>query len=695
MFKTKCVLHFALLFAISHSSCVAQVESWTVASPGGEVVLSVSLQGGLTFSASYGGGEVAEVGPMGLSLSGDKKLQGETLADVRAAERRGVMKTSLGEWAEHADRYNELVVELKQGDDALRVEFRAYDEGFAYRYVAKKPGGVSVTADMAQMTMLRPLTYWSETGTESGYTERASNTVFTTLAPMFATSRDLSVVVGEAGNPAVASQMSFKVNNGAVTFVQQARTAADSLVVPWRVVMLAKTQIGLLSANYIMRSLCPETEADARWIRPGKVLRSLETGTDEFHTDSVLRAIDFAKSIDCRYVLLDAGWYGLGYSQEKNKNSVPTRPRPTLDVTKVVDHGRKSDVGILLYVNKVAWDNYDIDNTLDTYASWGAAGVKMGFVDGTTQQGMETVYKVVRGCADRQMVVNVHDNYRPTGTERTLPNLLTVEGVRGDENNPDAAHACRLPFARFLCGPADFTFVFRRPGDATNRRRTRGQQLGLLVCYFSPLQHVLWYGRAWQYAGKEDQLEFIRLCPTVWDETVPLKGEFGKYVAVARRRGDTWYVGAASDEARSLRIPLDFLPAGETFDVTTYEDDGAEGIRRSAMGGATSSSELSFSILQSGGAAAVIAPERGDSALPSIPAVLRVDISSTDGKVVVRASDTPLHCVRLYSLSGRLVAEERAADARYISVPAAGVRGVGVVEVESGEETTTARILIR
>lgn len=360
-----------------------------------------------------------------------------------------------------------------------------------------------------------------------------------------------------------------------------------------------------------------------------------------------------------------------------------------------MDHGRKNDVGILLYVNKVAWDNYNVDNTLDTYASWGAAGVKMGFVDGVTQQGMETVYKVVRGCANRQMVVNVHDNYRPTGTERTLPNLLTVEGVRGDENNPDAAHACRLPFARFMCGPADFTFVFRRPGDATNRRRTRGQQLGLMVAYFSPLQHVLWYGRAWQYAGKEDQLEFIRLCPTVWDETVPLKGEFGKYVAVARRRGDTWYVGAATDEARSLRIQLDFLPAGQTFDVTAYEDDGAEGIRRSVMGGAINTSELNFNMLKSGGAAAVIAPERGDSALPSIPAAPRVDISSADGKVVVRATDSPLHCVRLYSLSGRLVAEERASDAHCVSVSAAGLRGVGVVEVESGEETTTARILLK
>lgn len=601
MFKTKGVLFCAFILPVSHSSCAAPSWAWTVASPGGDVVLSVSLQGGLTFSASYGGVEVAEAGPMGLSLSGGKMLRGDELGGVRTARRRGVMRTSLGEWAEHADCYDELVVDLKQGDETLSVEFRAYDEGFAYRYVAKRAGGVSVSADLAQLTMRRPLTYWSETGTESGYAERASGASFTTLAPMFATAKDLSAVVGEAGNQAVASQMSMKVNGGAVTFVQQAQTAADSLVMPWRVVMLAKTQVGLLRANYIMRSLCPETEADVAWVRPGKVLRSLETGTDEFHTDSVLRAIDFAKSIGCRHVLLDAGWYGLGYSQEKNRNSVPTRPRPTLDIARVVDHGRKNDVGILLYVNKVAWDNYNIDNTLDTYASWGVAGVKMGFVDGVTQQGMETVYEVVRGCADRQMVVNVHDNYRPTGTERTLPNLLTVEGVRGDENNPDAAHACRLPFARFMCGPADFTFVFRRPGDTTNRRRTRGQQLGLMVAYFSPLQHVLWYGRAWQYAGKEDQLEFIRLCPTVWDETVPLKGEFGKYVAVARRRGDAWYVGVATDEARSLRIPLDFLPAGRTFDVTTYEDDGAEGIRRSAMSGVVNSSVLNFNLLQSGG----------------------------------------------------------------------------------------------
>lgn len=103
----------------------------------------------------------------------------------------------------------------------------------------------------------------------------------------------------------------------------------------------------------------------------GKVLRSLEEGTNDFHTDSVKNVIDFAERIGCKYVLLDAGWYGLGYSQEKNRLSVPTEPRPTLDIAEVIEHAKSKEIGILLYVNKVAWDNYSIENTLDTYSSWG------------------------------------------------------------------------------------------------------------------------------------------------------------------------------------------------------------------------------------------------------------------------------------------------------------------------------------
>lgn len=224
----------------------------------------------------------------------------------------------------------------------------------------------------------------------------------------------------------------------------------------------------------------------------------------------------------------------------------------------------------------------------------------MGFVDGLSQNGMKVVYNVIEGCAARETVVNVHDNYRPTGTERSYPNLLTVEGIRGDEHNPDAQHATRLPFSRFLSGPADFTFVFRRPGETTNRNRTRAQQLGLLVVYFSPLQHVLWYGKPFQYADREDQLEFIKRVPTTWDESIALNGKFGEYVTTARRSGDTWFVGTATKNARTMPINLNFLDHATTYNVTTFEDDGNEGITKKNTLNITSANQLTFNLLASG-----------------------------------------------------------------------------------------------
>lgn len=603
------------------------------------------------------------------------------------------MTTKLGEWSEHADDYTTLTIKSQQNSDKMDVEFRVYDEGFAWRYTISRNVAINMSSDNAALKIKKQLTYWSEKGAESEYVKQTSSSNFTTICPMFATDGNFSISIGEAGNSAMASQANLSVEGGTIRYKQTASTSMSKMTTPWRVVMIGKTQATLQNAKYIMRSLNEETRDDAEWIAPGKVLRSLEGGTNDFHTDSVKNVIDFANRIGCKYVLLDAGWYGLGYAQEKNRLSVPTEPRPTLDMTEIIEHAESKEMGIILYVNKVAWDNYSIEKTLDTYSSWGAKGVKMGFVDGLTQSGMKTVYNVIEGCAAREMIVNVHDNYRPTGTERTWPNLLTVEGIRGDEHNPNAEHAMRLPFGRYMCGPADFTFVFSRPGDATNRLRTRGQQLGLLVAFFSPLQHVLWYGRPFNYIGKEDQLDFIRHVPTTWDETVPLMGRFGEYVVTARRSGDKWYVGLATNAARTIRVSLDFLTSGEKYDITTFEDDGKEGIRRKKMGGVTAASNVAFDLIASGGAAAIIEPASGDSSIQDLTDCKGVTMYSHNRRIEIDATGAAtIYAVRIYSLSGIKLSEVRGGGNH---VTASAPRGIVIVEVDHSEGTTSKKMTVK
>lgn len=666
--------------------CAAESLPATVESPGKALNLTVSpsSDGGLAFSVAYRGREVTSSAQMGFTLASGESHTGRTVEEVKAETHNGTMTSSLGEWAQHADNYQALTVRLRQGGNTLWVDFRAYDEGFAYRYRGSLAAADRLTADLANLKLPGGLTCYTESGAESGYTAVSSSSTFSSLCPLLATSGSLSICVAEAGNEAIASQAKLSARGGLLTFVQSTSFSSKSIITPWRVMMMGRSPVELMDAKYIMRSLCPETTDDTEWIKPGKVFRSLEAGTNDFHTDSVMAAIDFAHKTGFSYVLLDAGWYGLGYSEERNPGSVPTRPRPTLDIEEVMSHAKDKDIGILLYVNRVGWVNYDIENTLDTYASWGASGVKMGFVDGLSQSGMSVVYRVISEAAKRRMVVNVHDNYRPTGTERTLPNLLTVEGIRGDEHNPTADHAMRLPFSRFMCGPADFTFVFNRPGTETNRKRTRGQQLGLMVIFFSPLQHVLWYGKHWQYEGKESQLEFISKVPTVWDETRPLAGEVGEYVTMARRKGDTWYVGAATNAARSLRLRLDFLESGKKYDVTTYEDDRQEGICRTVRTCTGQKAELELDLLAAGGAAAIITPSSGDTALPELTTRDHIDMRRDGGHIIISSTSAALVRARAFTLGGVLAAEAEASGGT-VTLAVGSLRGLLIVEVERAD----------
>jgi alpha-glucosidase len=169
----------------------------------------------------------------------------------------------------------------------------------------------------------------------------------------------------------------------------------------------------------------------------------------------------------------------------------------------------------------------------------------------------------------------------------TFPNLLTQEGIRGNENNPDAFHNTVLPFTRFLAGAADYTFCYPNSNQSfsdnlnkTKLQVSKGQQLALSVVYFSPLQAIFWYGNPNDYTN-EDEVEFFKRVPTVWNESRYLTGEIGQHISVARRKGPNWYVGTVAGLVDwEGAISLDFLQAGKTYKATVYEDNGEGSIRK-------------------------------------------------------------------------------------------------------------------
>ena len=180
------------------------------------------------------------------------------------------------------------------------------------------------------------------------------------------------------------------------------------------------------------------------------------------------------------------------------------------------------------------------------------------------------MHDAIKKCADYHIMVDVHDEYRPTGWSRTYPNLMTQEGIGGNEEMPNAEHNVILSFTRFLCGPADYT-----PCYFNGRvKSTKAHQLAMPVVYYSPITFLYWYDLPDVYKG-EKELDFWKHCPTVWDESKALAGEIGEYIIQARRTGNDWFVGAMNGlQARDITLnTADFLQKGKKYRVEIYNDD--------------------------------------------------------------------------------------------------------------------------
>ena len=371
---------------------------------------------------------------------------------------------------------------------------------------------------------------------------------------------------------------------------------------PWRVVLLADSLDELIGVGSDVASLCPSSAiGDTSWIVPGKCIREVTLSTEGGHA-----CIDFAKAHGMRHILYDAGWYGHEYDDHSDPRTVDPDPDrtdkipgwPGLDLQNVIDYGKSQGIGVFLYVNRRHLERY-LDDLLPLFQKWGVAGIKFGFVNVGPAGWTSWLYDAIERCAEHQLMVDVHDNFRPSGLSRTYPNLLTQEGVRGNEHFPEPSHNCLLPYARFVAGAADYTVCYKQ----SRLQTTSAHQLAIAAAFYSPLQLIYWYSRPSEFDPKVlPEMSWFDRVPTVWDESVGLGGELGQWSAVARRAGDVWYVGVLNnEEAKSVVLPLERL-GGTSWNIERFEDDGSGGVLGSngAIGG-----EIQLD-LQSGGGSALV-----------------------------------------------------------------------------------------
>ncbi|MGF1657628.1 MAG: glycoside hydrolase family 97 catalytic domain-containing protein [Verrucomicrobiales bacterium] len=499
-----------------------------------------------------------------------------------------------GEWSEIVDQHVEWTLDLRETiapHRRLRIVFRLSNAGLAFRYAIDNVEGwkrpIVLEREETWLAFPEGTMAWETPVAQAKYRKVPLQDLISKCERPLTLELPSGLFVGLAEAAMVAhprSKFSATLHRPSA-LIRPTRPMVgldpDSTCridqVPWasswRVVFVAERAVDLLRHTHWLMSLCPTCELeDTSWIRPGKCIREITLSTD-----GAVRCIDFAVANGLQHIEFDAGWYGHEYDDGADARSVSIDPRRLspghggLDLHQVIAYGKERGIGVFLYVNRRHLER-QLNELAPLYQSWGVAGIKFGFVQEGPQEWTMWLHEAVRLCGRHQLMVDIHDEYRPTGLSRTWPHLLTQEGIHGNEAMPTAEHNVTLPFTRFLAGAADYTICHRFPRMELRLKTTPGHQMAMAAVYFSPLQFLFWYGTPEENEGLPE-LEWYRTVPTVWDETLPLAGEIGEFVVMARRSGEAWFVGVMTNSLpRTVQVAFSFLKSGDLCRARIFSD---------------------------------------------------------------------------------------------------------------------------
>jgi alpha-glucosidase len=584
-------------------------DSWTLDSPSGRLHVKVEHREGIWYSVSLDDQPV--VAPSQIDLKVEKVGWLGRQADAPKSSERSKTETIEfvvpRKYRERKVAYNELAFEFA---NAAKVVFRAYDDGVAYRWESDFPGSVKIEDELAQFIFPgEPHVWFPEE--ESVFTHQERVYKYLPLAEIgsdrfcstgvlidltggrkvFISESDLRSYPGMflrgAGNQQiglVGKYAGFPLETQAkddrnvpVTKTAPYLAQTDgSRTFPWRVMIISERDTDLLQSELIYELAPPLAIGDTAWIKPGKVAWDWWNGIDltgvDFragvNTQTYKYFIDFAAEFGIQYILLDEGWTA--------STSDILHENPNVDLPEILRYGKQKNVGVILWVLWTALDR-DLDAALDRFKQLGVAGIKVDFMQRDDQWMIEFYHRVALEAAKRHLMVDFHGACKPTGLNRPYPNVMTSEGVNGLEQykwggeKADPEHELVLPFIRMVAGPMDYT-----PGAMSNANResyrwivdhpmslgTRCHQLAMYVVYESPLQMLA--DSPTRYRREPECMTFLSAVPTVWDDTIALEAKVSDYVAIARRSGNDWFIGAMTDwDRRQLEISLDFLPVGQ------------------------------------------------------------------------------------------------------------------------------------
>lgn len=596
--KTISLIFLTLIYSV----VFAYAKPIEVRSPDGKNKAVIETDGKVSYSFFRKDTQILTNSP--LSLTVGNQVWGED-KKCGKIERKSISEAVTfivpRKYKETLNNYNQVSLNYK----GYKIEFRVYNDGVAYRFISTTENASPVKEEQVQYSFTQDylsytlLTDQLQNWFEQDYTVKNINVLprdSFSVAPVMVQVDKYKVLLAEADLYNYAGMYlrgGDKSFNGVFAYYPDkeepadgdnkiyAATRKDYIVpqcgkrsFPWRVTGIFDNDHDILNSEliYLLSEDVPKG-ADYSWIKPGKVLWDWWNDRNIYNVDfksgintaTYLYLIDYAAKHKIEYILIDEGWSA--------RNDLLTL-NPDVDIPQICKYAETKGVGVQLWAK---WVNVDrqLNESFDQFVKWGVKGVKIDFMDRNDAKMVNFYERVAIKGAENKLLIDFHGSYPNEGMRRKYPNLMTREGVVGLEYNKwskraTVKHDVIIPYLRMWVGPMDYT-----PGAMLNAhpetfydnqhepmsQGTRSHQLAMYVVYESPLQMVS--DSPTKYDENMTSFEFIKNTPAVWDETIPLAGEIGEFIVVARRSGNTWYIGAMNgDTPRSVEIDLSFLGQG-------------------------------------------------------------------------------------------------------------------------------------
>ncbi|MCD0488275.1 glycoside hydrolase family 97 protein [Pedobacter sp. MC2016-14] len=610
--KTIKMIFGMLIATLCTTQALGQVaKNYVFTSPDKKITVTVSAGKELQWSVDHAGTVV--ILPSTVSLQLQNQVLGSDVKVTKASQQEvnHIIKTNLYKKAEVKDQYHELLLDCKGG---YQVQFRAYNQGVAYRFLLNTKDSVTILSEQSSYVFAENRTGYLpfidpkrsagdkyQTSFENTYTYLPlANTVKDSLAflPVLIELADgKKAVITEAdledypgmylkrgSSPqSLTSELApypKTEKRGGYNNVQSVVTGRENYIaktsgkrpLPWRVIAVSKQDKDLLDNDLVYNLAAPSRVSDESWIKPGKVAwdwwNDWNISKVDFragiNTTTYKYYIDFAAANKLEYIMLDEGW---------SEKADIMKVIPDLNLKEIIDYGRKKNVGVWLWAGMYTL-NEKMKEAYEHYSKMGVKGFKIDFINRDDQKMVNFYYKAARMAAERKLLVDFHGAYKPTGLMRTYPNILNFEGVFGIESFKALrkevdfpGYETLVPYIRMLAGPLDHT-----PGAMRNATKkqyftvnsmpmsqgTRCHQIALYVTYEAPLNMLS--DNPTVYMKEQETTDFIASVPTVFDATVALDGKVGEYTVLARRKGNTWFVAALNNwNARDIEVDLSAL----------------------------------------------------------------------------------------------------------------------------------------